>query len=459
MADGVTNFPAAIAAAEQVQFLARSAEEGLDSILGYRQVATREIIPAGIGATYTHTRKGRLTPTTTASSPQASMSLDDGLTPSQYAIEQYTLTMYDYLNASGDVDQVQAQAGIFDQMLAISRNSGVHAAQSKDLLARNALFAAYLSGNTRVRGDDVAVPTTTTCHVDDIRGFQNVLVNGVLTPVSGSNTLSVVESGTTPQTLTVTAVAADGTNISTLSAWGGISGQLTFNTATAPTHGDALVAVNAPQIVRPNGRTTTAQLIGSDVLTIQMLLDMKVILENNGVPPFEEGMYRCLLDPTSLRQLYADQDFKIYFAGRQQSDEVQSGYISKILGIELIPTTQAIVQLPSSHTANSDTDAVNVTVRRPILCGSECLIEGTFQGLDNYLRILKESQDIVMAEMVDDTIQICRKPIDRGGRWYCFAWDWIGGYAVPTDATATTSIIPTASNALFKRCVVGEIAG
>ena len=459
MADGITNFNAAIAAAEQQGFLARSAEEGLDSNLAWRRMATREVIPAGIGDTYTHTRKGRLAPITSPSSPQASMSLDDGLSPGQFTVEQYTLTMYDYQSASGDIDAVQNQAGIFDQILAVARNSGVQAAQSKERVARNAFYGAYLSGNSRVRVD-IGTSSTTTCHVDDVRGFQNVLVNGVVTAVSVSNPMTVTEtavtSGGVTQSLTVTGVSVDGTNKSTTP--NGISGVLTFSAATAPVGGDQLLAQNMPTIIRPNGRLTTAQIVGGDMLTVQMLLDMKAVLENNGVPMFEDGFYELVADPTTIRQLFADQDFKVYFAGREQSEDVRKGYVSDLFGIRITPTNEALIQLPTTNSGNGYVDTVTNTIGRPMLIGAEAIIEGTFQGLENYLRNLKMNANVVMAEQVDDTIQLLRQPIDRLGRWYSFAWDWIGGYAIPTDLTATQSIIPTANNALFKRAVVAEVA-
>jgi hypothetical protein len=41
-------------------------------------------------------------------------------------------------------------------------------------------------------------------------------------------------------------------------------------------------------------------------------------------------------------------------------------------------------------------------------------------------------------------------------RW---AWYWAGDFPIPTDVTATTSVIPTASNSVYKRAVVIEVAG
>lgn len=457
MADTVTAFAAAIQAAQQQNFLQRSAEEGLDSNLAWRRVATRERIPAGIGSTLTLTRKSRVAPITTPATPQSTIPTDTA--PAQFTIEQYTLTMYDWQGAPGNIDAVQNQAGIFDQLVAISRNSGVQAAQTKERVAQSALYNAYLSGNTRVRVD-LGAGGTTSCYVDDIRGFQNVLVNGVVTALGGGVTMTVQEiantAGGVTQTLTVSAATAEVTNHSTTP--GGISGHLTFSAATTPVGGDQLLAQNNPTIIRPQGRLTTADLVGGDTMNVQMLLDMKAQLENNAVPMFEGGYYELIADPTTIRQLFADQDFKVYFAGREQSDEVRKGFISDLFGIRITPTTEALIQLPTTNTANGYTDAVNVKVARPMLIGAEALIEGTFMGLDNYLRDLQGNPGVVHAEQVDDTVQLCRYPTDMFARWYTFAWDWIGGYAVPTDLTATASIIPTSNSALFKRAIVAEIA-
>lgn len=445
-------FPTALQPELQTGFLEREFEEGLDSILGYRREALMETVPARLGETITRTRTSRKNPVTTPLNPSSTSSLDNGLTATDASIEQYTLSTFEYGDAT-DVNLMADLAAIADNMVRVARNNGVQAAQSLEGLARSALFGAYLGGNTRVR-TDLGASSTTTCHVDDIRGFQTVLVNGVPTPISGSNTLSVSEIATTSggvtQTLTVSAAVADGTNNST--APGGISGVLTFATATSPVNGDALVAANAPQVLRPYGRLTTGKLTGGDILTLGILQDATTILKNNAVPPCADGTYHVILDNTSQRQLFADQDFKVLYAGRYQSQEWQSADVIRLLDMTFIPTTEAYVQ-----TSNA-TAGVNVTVRRPIVIGAEALIQGDFEGLDIWLN-RDGMNNISDVFMVDSVAHIIRPPLDRLAQWASFAWTWIGGFAVPTDMTATTSIIPTASSALYKRCCAIETAG
>lgn len=454
---GFTNFPAALVPTLQLGFLEREFEEGLDSVLAYRRAALEETVPARIGETLTRTRKGRKTPVTTPMNPSTNTGLDNGLTPSSFAVEQYSFNMQEYADTV-DTNMMQELAGIANQMWANSRNSGVQAAQSMERIARFKLFSAYLGGNSRVR-TDLGASSTTTAHVDDIRGFTTVLVNGVVTPISGTNTLTVAElaisSGGVAQTLTVTGVTADGTNHS--SAPDGISGVITFTAATSPVNGDALIALNSAKILRPFSKSTTAQLVGSDVLTMGLIEDAVAYLRDNGVPPMSDGSFHCILDNTSMRQLFADQDFKVLFAGSNQSAEYRDGEIIRLLGVTYIPTTEAYVQAANSSGATG-ASANNVRVRRPIILGAESIIHGNFEGIDSWIQ-REGMSPINDVFLINNVAQIIRPPLDRLGQVASQSWTWIGDFAVPTDITATTSIIPTASNALFKRAVIIEHAG
>ncbi len=95
-------------------------------------------------------------------------------------------------------------------------------------------------------------------HVDDIRGFQSVFVNGMQQAVSAGAPLSVTVGSNLYE---LVAVTPDGTNAST--APGGVSGQLTFSanvTVADGTAGNAVQAATASAIVRPASRLTTAAL-------------------------------------------------------------------------------------------------------------------------------------------------------------------------------------------------------
>jgi len=259
------------------------------------------------------------------------------------------------------------------------------------------------------------------------------------------------------QSLNVTTVTADGTNHS--SAPDGISGQIVFSVATTPVAGDALVAVNAPKIFRPFAKLATTQLTGSDVLTLGMVEDAVAYLRDNGVPPMDDGTYHLILDNTSMRQLFADQDFKVLYAGRDQSAEFRDGEVLRLLGVTYIPTTEAYVQQANTRVGGgAETPLVPVRTRRPILLGAEALIQGNFEGMEIWL--MRDGVNAIGDIMlINQVAQIVRPPLDRLQQTLSLTWTWVGDFAVPSDNTATASIIPTASNALFKRCAVLEHAG
>jgi hypothetical protein len=447
--------PTALQGMVQTGMLEREFEEGLDSILAYRRLALMETVPNRIGETLTRTRIGRKNPVTTPFVPTSNTGLDNGLTPHDASIEQYMFSMLQYGDTT-DVDLISDLVTIANNLIRVSRNNGVQAGQSLERIARGKIFGAYLGGNTRVR-TDLSASTTTTCHVDDITGFQNVSVNGILMPVTASNTLTVTEtsvSGGVNQTLTVTSVIADGTNNSNSPT--GISGTLTFSTATAPVNGDQLVAQNAPQIIRPGGHLTTAQMTGSDILTLGYLQDAMTVLRNNAVPPMPDGTYHVMLDNQSERQLWADQDFKVLYAGRYQSQEYRTGRVFELLGMTFVPTTESLVQGPS--TGATGAAAINTTIRRVLMAGSESMIEGDFEGLENWLA-RQGVNAIADVRLVNNIAHIFRPPLDRLQQFMSLSWTWIGDFAIPTDITATSTIIPTASSALYKRAAVIETAG
>lgn len=437
---GIQNFPAALQPIIQQQFLAREFEDGLQSMLAYRQVADREDFAVGIGETLTKTKPGLKAPTTTPMSPSGNTNLDNGLSSSTWTVEQYTITLNQYGDTI-DLNTVTSRVGIVGQFLQNAKTNGIQAAQSLDRLARNAMFDAYMGGNTRVT-TTLGSPAATIA-VDDIRGFRKVMVNGQLVDVSSSNTMTVLVGSTT---YTLTGATADDPNTST--AFGGISGTLTFsgNVSVAnATAGNAVVSAVAPKILRANNRATTAALGTGDLMTLGMVLDAVAILRNNAVPA-RNGLYDCYLDATSARQLFADPDFKIAYQGQAASQEFRMGRVVELLDVRFIPTTEAPQQV---HPTNA-----SLNVRRPIICGSGALIEGDFAGIGQTEVAPGDS----MIDIIDGIAQVTREPLDRLQQIIAQSWYWIGGFAAPSDFTVNTSIVPTASNAYYKRAVVLEVA-
>jgi len=184
----ISAFPASLQPIIQNGFLEREFEHALHSRLAYRYVADREEFAVGIGETLTKTRAGLKPSITTPLSPASNTNLDNGLTPQSFAIEQYTLSINLYA-ATTDLNMVTSRVAIASQFLLNASINGEQAARSLDELARDALFNAYFSGNTRVSVTlSAAGPTI---NVDDVRGFQTVFSGGLQLPVAASNSLTV----------------------------------------------------------------------------------------------------------------------------------------------------------------------------------------------------------------------------------------------------------------------------
>ena len=444
----IQNFPAALQPIIQQNFLEREFEEALHSRLGYRAVAAREQFSTGIGESLTKTRRGLKAPITTPTNAASNTNLDNGITPSTWAVEQYTMVLQQY-NDAIDLNMITNKVGIVSQFLQNAKVNGIQAAQSLDRLARNALFNPYFGGNTRVRQTLGASNTSVT--VDDVRGFQTVPVNGLQVPVSVASPLTVTVGS---NSYILTGVAVDVVNVTT--APNGVSGVLTFSLPVTVADGTAnstVTAANASIIVRPAGRSNTSLLQATDTLTMQNILDAVALLRLNNVPGVDggqgadgDGLYNFYLDPKSARQLFADPDFKQLFQGATSANQVfQKGMTNDFLGVRFMPTTEAYTQaLPGVG-----------TVRRPILVGGEALVEGDYAGI--------ASEDVAPGNseisIVDGIAMVTREPLDRLQQIISQAWYWIGGFVAPSDITTNTTIIPTATNAAFKRAVMLEHVG
>ena len=439
---GIQNFPAALQPILQQGFLEREFQQSLTSRLGYRDCADREEFSVGIGETLTKTRAGLKPSVTTPVAAATNTNLDNGLTPQGWGVEQYTLTINHYA-ATTDLNMVTSRVGIASQFLQNAAINGEQAARSLDELARNALFSPYFGGNTRVRTAlGSAGPAVV---VDDIRGFTSAFVNGVQNPIGGTVSLTVtVGAGV----YTLVGTTADSVNVST--APGGISGTLTFSSNVSTSDGalgSAVQAANGSVIVRPNGRGTTAAITAGDTLTMGDLLDAVSKLRMNAVPEID-GAYNCYLDPVSSRQLFADNDFRQLFQGATSANQVfRQGMVNDFLGLRFVPTTEAYVQ---AHPT-----VAGAVVRRPIVVGQGALIEGDFAGM--------AAQDVVpvgsIVSVVDGVAMVTREPIDRLQQIIAQSWYWIGGFCAPSDTMTNPTVVPTATNAAFKRAVMIEHLG
>jgi hypothetical protein len=441
---GIQNFPLTLQPIIQQGFLAREFEQAIRSRLGYRACADREAIAVGIGETLTKTRAG-LKPSVTVPIPASfNTNLDNGLVPTGWGVEQYTLSINHYASTT-DLNMVTSRVGIASQFLQNAYVNGEQAARSLDELARNALFSPYFGGNTRVRTSLASAAPQIA--VDDVRGFQTIFVSGVQSPVGSTSSMTITVGS---NTYTLVGTAVDLINAST--APGGMSGVLTLSgnvSVQDGTAGNTVQAATASVIMRPNRRTNTSALVASDVMSMDSVLDAVAALRMNAVPDIG-GAYNCYLDPVSARQLFADPDFQRLFVGLTSANEVfrpGMGVVNEFLGVRFVLTTEAYVQ---AHPT-----LAGAFVRRPIMVGQGALIEGDFAGMtaDD---VAPHAAEITL---IDGVAMVTREPLDRLQQIISQSWYWIGGFCAPSDTTTTSLTVPTATNAAFKRAVMIEHIG
>ncbi len=449
-------------------FVQREAQEGLDTNMAYRRHASQRMFAGHIGSQLIIPKVGRKAPVTTPlNSATIGSNLDNGMTPSQPPAENYTIDLSEWGDTQ-DIDIFGAKAAAVDLVLFFARTSAVQAAQSLERLARIGVHACYDTGNTFVRGD-IGSNLITKVWVNDLRGFQQVQVSGGLVPVSVGDPLPCYElaavSGGVNQIFSVTGWVADSPNQSvypgsSLDSFGnvisdGVSGYLTITGATSvPVTGDAIVAGNAPKIVRPYNKPSENILKSGDVATLRLVLDAMTRLSLNNVPRFRDGTYHLLCDAAFISQLFNDPAFLTAYASRYKSQEWQDGQIFELLGVTFIETTETYLQ-PAQPTLG-----MNYPIRRSIMLGADAFFQATFDGMETYGMDddMGDPSDFIRTVLINNVAHIFRGPLDRLKRFMSITWTFVGSWVCPTDGTATPIIIPTANNALYKRaCVIHTV--
>lgn len=451
---GINNLPSSLQSVIQQGWLEHEFRKPLRAKLGFRAIADREPFPAAIGETITKTRTGLLTAITTALSPAANSDFTSGLTPQNYGVEQYILGIAMY-GANMALNIATSKVAIDNLFLRNAFTLGEQAYRSVDTLAQGVLFNTYLGGNTRVR--TTLGTTGPTINVDDVRGFQQTLNSeGQPVAVSGSNPVNVQVGA---DVYALTGFTADGSNVST--APGGVSGTLTFSTNVTVSDGtaaNAVVSSVAPFVLRPSltstgvmAATTAAISSANDInngkVTMQMVLQAKSIMSANAVPPVDAtGMYHLYVDPLQMTGLYQDPAFQQFFRGQVTTEEYRRGVVAELLGVRIEETNLNPVQTLSGVG----------TVRRGILCGQGALVEGTFTN-EAYNDTLDEGgAEEGMIIVQDGIAHVTREPLDALKQVVTQTWNYIGGFAVPSDVLTTPATVPTANSSAFKRAIMLE---
>lgn len=415
-----STLPASLQAIMQNGLLERMFEDALFPDLVFPALADNEPWAGGLGDTSIMTRTGLITPNPT---PITGSDASTGT----YSVEQWTVTMDQY-GLAVDTNMLQSSMTLANKYIRDVQTLGLHAGQTLNRVARNKLFAGYAGGRTWCT---TGATTDTSIIVADATGFTKVLVNGVPTPVSGTNPLTVTIAGVAN---TVTAVNV-GTNT------------LTLGTTRVDVVGDYVLAANAPVSFRAGtARNSEYDMASTDVATLALYRQAVTRLRKMNVPTVN-GNYIAHVTPDTISQLFADADWKQAYQGRGDSDVYKNLSIGTFGGLDWVQQNELPTVLGGS--------AGNVNVARTLVLGDGALVGAPFAEMGALLTGTGV-EDVPAVRMIGpasgvQVALIVRPPQDRLQQNVSTSWSWVGDFGVPSDST-------TGDAALFKRACMVEHA-
>jgi hypothetical protein len=450
----------------QTNYLQRLFLEALKPKTLYRAEAMREKMTAEQGQTVTMTRRGLAQPNIAPLAP----GFDPN--PNTYTLEQFTVAINQY-GGTQDTDLQASSIAISNKFIQDAQSLAEMAGWTLDRLNRNALYQAYVGGDTNVL---VATTTSNQILVASLNGFSTVTdANGVQQAVSSNFPLSVTINGVA--NTVIGAVPADANFPLGY-------GTLTLGTSISATLRWRVLAVNRPYIQYPTGVTTGLDgIAAANVLDFPSLIAARARLEADRVPKFADGTYHVHLDPDHLKHLLNDTAFRQLYQGAFQSTMYVTGRMVQQLGLTFFDNTDnpkpgnISLALTSSYLTGQagsngisqelgcelvNSNGTGIELRRSIMLGMRSLSEfyideaqyrdqmvsapgpmdiigfqGTFQ---------EESPGFITD--LANIRYIVRPPMDKKMQVVSQSWTFTGGWVAPSDERSVTS------KARLKRAVV-----
>lgn len=428
----INNLPSAIQQIVQDGWLLRFFDDALYPTLMFRGAYDAMEVPQHLGQQYTFTKKGLLPIVQDALAPVTNSDLTSGLTPVSVGYEQYTATLSQYA-AAVQTNMLSSGIAIVDLYKSAVQDLGFNAGQSLDIQARRVMSQAYNGGRTYLTAVATAATTLT---VKDVSGFDFVYVNGVRTATSVSNPLAVtVAQSGTPIARNVTGVTPGSAN----NAEDMIPGTLTINTAVTSVVGDAVISSVAPFSVRPGGKTTSYNLLATDILTLANLNAATARLRSMGVPAFDDGFYKAYLTPEQVSQLMNDNAVQRVYDTHPDAAEFQRGLVAIGGGCKIFLTNQPANGLNES----------GVLVQRGFIAGKEAGYEVRSSLIADWLSSsgLSATGAVVFSPK-HYVAMILRTPLDTLQQVVTNSWSFIGDWVMATDVYGFGN-----SSAVYRRMV------
>jgi hypothetical protein len=382
--------------------------------------------------------RGLRAPNTTPNNVSNISDPNAGINFSGIQYEQFMMQV-DRYDGGDFVDMFSRHFPIADKFFENYITLAQGAASSADFIARNVGYGVYTSMQSVVRL--ASGSASTTVEVDDIRGFKALTgAQGEVATaniVVGANTY-VLSSAVANSSATSSFTTTDGT-------LSGIAGTLTFTSAVAAadlTSHSPVKAVGAPTILRANARVSTQTLAAGDTLNMALIQKGKNLLVNNRMVGKNTKQAVLYATPDALYGLYRDPEFQLLYRGAYGSKTYTTGEVADLLGIRIVEVTSAPIQTLGA-----------LTIHRPIM-----VAEGWITKYEMTSTMFDEQLDGPVHRIVADNIaMITTAPTDPAGQFVKQAYLQFVGYSCRTDRLLTSAVVPTATNAIYKRAVVFEV--
>ena len=438
--------------------LVKQFEDALYPQLLYRMEARPELWEGEAGDRRVFTRSSLLPPRVKSITP------GEDPDPRNQAFEQWVVQAQQYTDSS-DTHMPTSHLALAAKVLRDAHTLGLQSGQSINRVSRNRLFCAYVGGNTIADGG----ATSTALVVASINGFTEVLIDGVLQPVSSTNPLPITIGATLIERNVIAAAPTD-------SNFPFGAGTLTLDASATFVAADAVKALQGTTIIRPGGVLTIDGLTTASILTLTELRRAVAELRSNNVPPHADGYYHCHLDPFAENQAFADNEFQRLNEQNYGDAPYQQFAVGKLLGSIFYTNSESPGEsttgaLQTSRPADAPLARLGEDIQAEVINKTDVRILRTIitGGGSMYEKYVDESNYISLAgvtgqvgafsitnnglQVVTDRIRyIVRAPLDRLQQVISQTWSWTGDFAIPSDQL-------TGRNAArFKRAVVIEHA-
>lgn len=412
MALNIAFLPSAVQAVIQDGILKGRFLDSLTPQRRWRTMCERVRHEGKIGEKVTKTRPGLIAP-----SAEADVEIPAGQDPglATRSIEQFT---YEVKSKGKGLD-IHLPASFFAQastFLDDSEKLAMHGELTLDGICRDRVVKAYGGGNTfttAAQGGGGSV----TVGVQDTTGFEKVLVNGVPTAISATNPLPA-KIGSTAVNVTGLDAAAKTLTIAVAATW---------------SQYDAVVADDAPTVIRQTSRATDRLIVAGDTATIATFRDAKRVLVDHFVPEIAPGVHGCYISAKTKNQLFVDAEFHDAIRAQGVTEQFKTGMIGDYAGIRFFELPQE--RMP----ANLSGSPYQTTIQRSFMFGADLCVEAyvpeeEFAQEASPMEVAGQNHVKMRLDGEGVLTMIYRGPLDRLGRIVGAAWVANIDYVVPTDA-------------------------